>query len=139
MKVFLDESVFAIWMKVYLTAIQALTDLIGAFDLVSREAMFSGPRNMEGRGDLHSTSRRMMRGSATPFFKGRENKETLQPTECLRPKMVSQPERTAIAHRELGHQLWTRAGISLPVSRQISRRAAISRPQQLAGNVLWIG
>ena len=27
--------------------------------------------------------------------------------------LVSQPERTAIAHRELGHQLWTRAGISL--------------------------
>ena len=44
--------------------------------------------------------------------------ETLQPTECLMAFLddiflVSQPERTAIAHRELGHQLWTRAGISL--------------------------
>ena len=27
--------------------------------------------------------------------------------------LFSQPERTAIAHRALGHQLWTRAGISL--------------------------
>ena len=79
-------------------AIQALTDLhpdstvlsvdgIGAFDLVSREAMLSGLRNMEG-GDtllpfvaqfygLHSASGRMMRGSATPFLKGKgENKAT---------------------------------------------------------------
>ena len=44
--------------------------------------------------------------------------ETLQPTKCLMAflddiYLVSQPERTAIAHRELGHQLWTRAGISL--------------------------
>ena len=45
--------------------------------------------------------------------------ETLQPTEVLMMAtlddiyLVSQPERTTIAHRELGHQLWTRAGISL--------------------------
>ena len=45
-------------------------------------------------------------------------RETLQPTECLMAflddiYLVSQPERTAFAHRELGHQLWTRTGISL--------------------------
>ena len=80
-------------------AIQALTDLhpdstvlsvdgIGAFDLVSREAMLLGLPNMEGgdtllplwfnsTGNLRNTSGRMMRGSATPFLKGKgENKAT---------------------------------------------------------------
>ena len=79
-----------------------------------------------------------MKGSATPFLKGGERTrrpldaffslgqhslfvvvlETLQPTEYLMHflddiYLFSQPERTGIAHRELGHQLWTRAGISL--------------------------
>ena len=77
-----------------------------------------------------------MRWSATPFFKGKGR--TRRPLdagallsgttpftcccagdpECLMAflddiYLVSQPERTAIAHRELGHQLRTRAGISL--------------------------
>ena len=125
-------------------------DGIGAFDLVSREAMLSGLRSMEGGDTLlpfvsqfygqpsqylweDDEGRRVCH--TIPQGEGGEQgdplmpalfalgqhsalvavQESLQPTERLMAflddvYLVSQPERTAVAHRELGHHLWTRAG-----------------------------
>ena len=52
------------------------------------------------------------------FATQRARQESLQPTERLMAflddvYLVSQLEQTAVANRELGHHLWTRAGISL--------------------------
>ena len=161
-------------------------DGIGAFDLVSREAMLSGLRSTEGGDTLlpfvsqfygqpsqhlwedeEGVSHTIPQGEGGEqgdplmpalFALGQHSalvavQESSQPTERLMAflddvYLVSQLERTAAAHRELGHHLWTRAGISLHAGKtQIWNRSgdahqvvkASSRQQESQTPTLWFG